>query len=237
MSLNFPISLAGKRSGGIELTHLGGSAAWSSLNQQTYSDFDIGEPDSNRIILVAMGGRYGGSYWNGASITVGGVQATLITRTSFGFATGVALYQASVPTGTTATIQITKPNGSTTSISGFQAYRVVASNLTLVDSDQDSCNAYDFQCGDVATGMITTVNTVSNGVVLALSYFRFGPGSNKWQSLNWTGIDQDGLVNSSSMSIAVASKQSDGTDVTVTVQTDLDKADGKRILLVSLTGD
>ena len=221
--------------GGIDSSYLGGVASSQSVNQQTYNNFYIGEPDPNRIILVSIGGRYGGSSWNGTSVTVGGVQATLITRTSFGFFTGVALYKASVPTGTTATIQVNQPTGTTSNITGFQAYRVVASNLTLIDSDQDSCSGYDWQCGDVATGLVTTVDTVSNGLVLALGYWRFSP--NRWQSLNWAGIEENGLVYNSGSSVGAAIKASDGTPVTVTSQTNLDQSDGKRMLLISLSED
>jgi len=233
MSLKFPISLVGKRGSPPETSYLGGSATPQSVNVQTYADFDIGEPDPNRIILIQIGGRYSGSSWSGAGVKVNGISATLVTRTGFGFFTGVALYKISVPTGTTANIEITKPSGSTSSINGFQAYRVIGNDISLVASDQDSCGFYDWQCGDVATGLVTTVNTIPNGVVLALGYWRFSYDA-RFGGLTWTGIEQDGYVAQNGMTLASASLISDGSEVTVSAQTNIDNSDGKRLLLVCL---
>ena len=233
MSLKFPVSLVGKRGGAPDVSYLGGDATLQSVNVQTYSNFDIGEPDPNRIILIQMGGRYDGSSWSGAIVKVGGIQATVVASSSFGFLTGVRLYKVNVPTGTTADVEITKPNGSTKSTNGFQAYRVVASNISLVDSAEDSCNGYNFQCGDVATGLVTTVNTIPNGVVLALGYWRFSY-DDRFGGLTWTGVEQDGYVAQSGMTLASAGLISDGSEVTVSAQTNTDDSDGKRMLMVCL---
>jgi len=78
---------------------------WSSRN------FAIGTADSTRLVVVAIGSRGGAATPTVSSVTIGGVSATavvegrnVIASTSVDL---ISLWQAAVPSGTTATVSAT----------------------------------------------------------------------------------------------------------------------------------
>lgn len=71
------------------------------------TSFSIGTADSTRVVIIALGaGKDSGGFASNpySSVTIGGVSATLAVYSNVNTACGPAIYYASVPTGTSATV-------------------------------------------------------------------------------------------------------------------------------------
>jgi hypothetical protein len=113
----------------------------TDLTTYTFSSQNIGAAASNRLVICAF-------YWKGdgtgrtlSSATIGGVSAAIVDQASDTAGTvnppGVAIFQAPVPTGTTATIAATLSGAAIRA--GVAAWRAVdLSSMTAVNNDNDT---------------------------------------------------------------------------------------------------
>ena len=89
------------------VTFAGSSVSGSNLTTYAFSAHAIGAAAANRKVVVAAA-TAGGSGADGVStVTVGGISATLVKATLTTDHTQVEIWQADVPTGTTADIVVT----------------------------------------------------------------------------------------------------------------------------------
>jgi len=104
----------------------------AGASSYTVTDANFSIPSQNRIIIIGVSTLNGN---NPTAITLGGVSATKAVETA---TTGVvsSLWYASVPTGNTGTIVITKPSDST----AFAWYAGYTSDPSPNDTGQDTGN-------------------------------------------------------------------------------------------------
>lgn len=143
----------------------------------TYPSMAIGAPHARRIVVVAIGARMTTANTI-SSVTIAGIPATLVEGTvaQNGGTNGAnsAIYQASVPTGTTADIVVTY--GAATSRTGIAVYRLVTINVTATSADQR-------QTGTTVNGSLTVVQ---GGAGLVFTYL-----TSSSAAVTWSGATQD----------------------------------------------
>jgi hypothetical protein len=133
-------------------TNAGASASYSFTSQA------IGAEDNSRCVVVAVIGRAGGAL-DVSSVTVGGISATL-ARAGGGVELPVELWIARVPTGTTATIDVTF-----TGTSNFCAIGVwsVTNIDSLTPTDTAASSIGSILIDVEAVGIIVAVSSSLNG--------------------------------------------------------------------------
>lgn len=94
----------------------------------TFTATAIGSADANRIVVVALGWRANTS--NNATLTIGGAAANPIGHTIVAGSYNLQMFELSVPSGTTADIVATIPQGGSPAASDIHiaVWKVVASN-------------------------------------------------------------------------------------------------------------
>lgn len=133
-----------------------------------------GPADASRVLVAAVTSRIGANTTATAnSVTIGGVAATLITdsrNTNAGALTTTSLWQAAVPTGTTAAVSAVFSN--TMARASCSLYALYYSN-GVVPSGGAVTNFSGTSAGAVATGTITVP---SSGVALISGSLSSGTG-------------------------------------------------------------
>jgi hypothetical protein len=135
----------------------------SEKTQFTFSNVAIGSATSDRAVIVTIGVAAGtASGVTFGAMTIGGVTATKHGSTADGFtgAPGMAVYSASVPSGTTATIVINFPVKNHTP--GLSVYSTVGPislhEAVKLDSDTSGSAALSF-APDVPAGGFVVEHT------------------------------------------------------------------------------
>lgn len=83
------------------------TSSGSSLTSYTFSSMPIGDAASDRLVVVGVQARVSSGQSNVTSVTIGGVAATEIaTIDPDPGTTTIGLWQAAVPTGTTASVVV-----------------------------------------------------------------------------------------------------------------------------------
>jgi hypothetical protein len=174
----------------------------------TYTALGIGAADPNRIIAVAIGARMG-TVNAISSVTIQGIAATLVSSSvaQVGGTNGAnsAIYQAAVPTGTTANVVVTY--GAATQRTGVSAYRIITGTPTATS----------------AATSVTNISTLSLTIPSGGSGFAFNFQQSSVGADSWTGATQDytALANAASR-VSSATVSATGTvtpNVTNTAQT------------------
>lgn len=114
---------------------------WSTT-ETTHDETSIsfGAADSNRRIVIAIGGYFGSG--TVSSVTIGGVSASSMSTeaNADGANEFYSIWGASVPTGTSGTISVTR-SGSGDFQCTFSVYRLITPSLTPDDTDVSSNNS------------------------------------------------------------------------------------------------
>lgn len=113
-----------------------GASDTSNTTTVNYGSLAIGAADTNRIVVVAIASRMA-TVNTISSVTIGGVAATLVSGTvaQIGGTNGAnsAIYQAAVPTGTTATVSVTY--GAAAVRSAVSVYRLITGTPAATSSN------------------------------------------------------------------------------------------------------
>ena len=159
--------------GGGGLTFLGTYAIDTNSTGFTIPGVSIGPPASNRTIIVAAYNERAAV----TGVTIGGVSATVdVVHTPGGSNNaGLAFAHAVVPTGTTASVDVTAPG---VSLHHAVAVWSIPGTLTLVDSD-----SIQYSTGGDCT---LTLTTVVGGLALAVAC-----GNRGGTTATWAGITED----------------------------------------------
>lgn len=112
------------------LTYLDSRESLAGATSYTVTGANFGSPGTNRIIIIGVSTLNGN---NPTAITLGGVSATKAVETNIGGVVA-SLWYASVPTGSTGTIVVTKPSDST----AFAWYAGYTSDPSPNDTGQDT---------------------------------------------------------------------------------------------------
>ncbi len=190
----------------------------------TFSGKSIGTAAANRKVAVAICGRKDttGAY-SVSTVTVGGISASQIVDNFAevgGIILGVALWQADVPTGTTADVVVTfSANTLDCGIGLFAVYGAAAAADATATSTANPCT--------------TTINVPANGVSMGVATTYTTNPTYTWDAgltERWdTGIDPPGSgITFTGASDAFAALQT-GMTVTVTPSS----ASGNRMALAS----
>jgi hypothetical protein len=145
-------------------------AATNVAGNATFNSFGIGTAAANRYVVIAVT-----SYVSTPSaVTVGGISATLVKQQINSDMTA-QMWIAAVPTGTTATVIVTKSGGAYINIIGW-----ALTNLT-------NSGAASSTAGATASGSAMTLATVPAGsVVIAAAATQQAS-----QTVSWTNINKD----------------------------------------------
>lgn len=102
----------------------------------------FGDANSDRRIIIALGGYSDTSSFPISSVTIGGVSATKLSTEASADGTNewYSIWGASVPTGSSGTINVTQ-GSSTTFQYTFSAYRLIVPGLTPDATDVSSNNS------------------------------------------------------------------------------------------------
>lgn len=128
----------GLLAGGVPISNEGRTAHVDASTSLTASGVAIGTADANRLVVVAIGGRYdsGAGY---STVTIGGVSATIHDQTdSNSDERIVCIASAIVPTGTTANVVVTLTGGSVRSGNGICVAAFALYNCTFQQIAKDS---------------------------------------------------------------------------------------------------
>lgn len=137
----------------------------------TFTSRAIGTASSGRKIVVGIARNSGGAAGAVSSVTIGGISATKITGVNYVSESSAELWQADVPTGTTATIVVVWAN------SGLRMGIGVWALTNAAASAHDAQTA-----SNGAPGMSVSINCPANGAVLGCAS---NGGASTW---TWTGI-------------------------------------------------
>jgi hypothetical protein len=189
----------------FDLAWTAGASDASSSTTVNYGSLAIGAADTNRIVVVAIASRMT-TVNTISSVTIGGVPATLVSGTlaQIGGTNGSssAIYQAAVPTGTTATVSVTY--GAAAVRSAVSVYRLITGTPTATSSNN---------ANNVSTSIGGAVTVPSGGGGIALYWNQ--PGS---VTVAWTNASEpeDYIVAPSGPSTLSTSKISGTGSLTVT---------------------
>ncbi len=200
----------------VTQTYLGAQLISNDLGigNPTFSAFNagsngIGAADATRQIVVIIYSL--GVVVNSApaSMTIGGVSASLLTSTTNGTDNiGIRMYKASVPTGTTASIAVTWSDSQ-----GARAYIQVYSVLNANTTVYNTATPDSTLSGELLS---TTVNTIDGGSVIAGAYGRTSSGSPTW---TWGNVTEDVEANMGGAYAAFGSTSASLTPSTTTTLT------------------
>lgn len=174
----------------------------------SYGTKSIGAADPNRIVVVALCNR--GTVTNAtvASATIGGVSATQVSGAlADNGATALwtcDMWQAAVPTGTTAAVSVTYNNASARS--AIDLYRIVTGTPTRSDAGQATNSTGNTNCGITSSSF-----TVPSGGAGISMYGCRGPGSAN--SVTWSAPltkDNEAIFIASAFSASSASTSTSG---------------------------
>lgn len=125
----------------------------------TFAGVNIGTASAGRVVLVGCYGYGSGSPQAAASMTIGGVSASLVAGSNvIQNATGSGVFALAVAAGTTATIALTWA-GSMLS-GGIIVYALNGVNATPAQSDVDK---------NFASSLSSTITVPSNGVAISFA--------------------------------------------------------------------
>lgn len=170
------------------------SSATSTANSAThnFSSQAIGDADTSRVVVVAVGAGFngfGGSQPVANSFTIGGVTATKIAEEYGNRASGdqsyVGLFAASVPSGTSADVNITFNGsiGSNRSVNiGVYALTGGSGNVAASSSVTDFDNGLPF-----ATSLTGDINTTDGGAVIGV----YAQAETSTSTVTWSGLTED----------------------------------------------
>jgi hypothetical protein len=147
----------------------------SNLSSYSFTDVDIGEPASNRVVVVCAHAAAGSGTSSLTGCTINGVSATIL-RGGLGNADIAGIAYAVVPAGTVVTVSVTY--GTTYSRTGISVYSL----YNLVSTTPDA-SAADGPTSRSASG---TLNVQANSVVIL---------SANWLSASGTIATDNGQVN------------------------------------------
>jgi hypothetical protein len=144
----------------------------NTSSTKTFTSVDIGTPDADRYVIVALQWVTDASSTSLSSATINGVSASVTTSRSVSFNTAHGVFFAKVPTGTSVTI-VANLSGTTltTYNENIAIYTINASSISLernLSIFQTGTNSVAFTDPandfDVATNEFLIGNTTLNGV-------------------------------------------------------------------------
>jgi hypothetical protein len=152
----------------LDISWIGASSQDGSQTSAAFNftGVSIGAADADRVVLLGMR-TFNGSGTLGAlsSVTIGGVTATQLAY-SQGGNSGVGIFAAAIPSGTTSTISIS--TGNRTSC-GIGIWRMVKAGASLATYDATATAASSFSIGTIANGAVIAVAGVANGLPISWS--------------------------------------------------------------------
>ncbi|MBL6931201.1 MAG: hypothetical protein ISR46_06840, partial [Rhodospirillales bacterium] len=153
------------------MAYVGQTVDTSTLTTFTFSSHAIGTASPDRKVIVGIS-SVGTGRWV-TSMTIGGIAAKLVVRSAMS-ADHVALWQADVPTGTTADIVVTfNTTSSHCAIGVYEATGVGA----LYSTDLDITNS---------AAMPTSVTCPENGFIIGVAGCTVGT-----DTFSWTNLTED----------------------------------------------
>lgn len=162
----------------------GGSVNWvktdnpaiiaGTANPQSFASVNIGTASASRYVIVCAGQTSNGPV---ASMLIGGVTATLAKESGGGGTNRASIWYANVPTGTTATIDVT----STVGFPGFFGIAVgVITTATPTPASTAAEAGGSFNNDPQVTTTSLTVPSSGIGVLCAVSNNPNTPTYNNW---------------------------------------------------------
>jgi hypothetical protein len=141
----------------------------------TFSSMGIGTADADRKVLAVFA-TFDTATIVVSSVTIGGVSASLVASNVFSDTErGIYVYEASVPTGTTADVVV---NFTATQITvACATYSAIGLSMTPDNTDSDE--------GSSSSSLSATVTRVNGGAVLAVGWSIFA------SDISWTGVTED----------------------------------------------
>jgi hypothetical protein len=170
----------------------------SNLTTYTFSSQAIGTATSDRKIVIAVTADGGSA--RVSTLTVGGVSATVADNTIAAGADDMEVWQAAVPSGTTADVVVVWSTG--VSRCGVGLFAVAGAPLRLYDVSTDVTNS---------GALTTTISCPAGGVIIGAAQ----NGANA--SYTWAGITErydetiEGTISHTGASLAFASAQNNLT--------------------------
>lgn len=179
-------------------------ASGTSALEHTYTNVDIGKPDSSRIVVVVTQ-HYSVSPAT-TGITVGGSAMTLAKQNLSSTALGeVSIWYLAYPTGTTADIVVTKGGSNSVNITSVYALYGMTSSTPDVTSESDADPAV----------LSANITAGSFGIGAARTYL------NSANNYTWVGLTEDYDNNPvSNNSYSVASQYLNATESPRTITAD-----------------
>ena len=167
----------------LSLTYLTDDKSTATVSAYTYSALSLGAADSTRRIIVCAYARENSAGVTSlpTSVTVGGVSASKLSEQDIpdvpasDTSSGVAIWSADVPTGTTGDVVVTY--GGTQLRAAVSIYRLVSSASGSEDTDTDSEDG-----GNSLSTSLTVSGTAVHAAVIAVG----GGGS-----VSWVGPTED----------------------------------------------
>jgi len=160
----------------------------------TQSSVDIGDPLSNRLIVIALGGHRGNTTTQYSAVTINGVSATLVAQAhqenGASLANTVIAY-AIVPTGTSVDVGVTVSSANGMSDNHFSVFRLTG-YLSSTPVHTNTGTGTSSPCS-------TTLNVNAGGFLVGVGAVRSG-GAN----LTWTGLTDYSAENAGSGTMETA---------------------------------
>jgi hypothetical protein len=150
----------------------------SSSTAFTFSNVNIGTANTNRVIILGVGGFRSsalGALGTLTSVTIGGVNATRIITQLISTYGAVHLFALAVPTGTTANIVVSHGNAETCAIG-------VYSLITTAPSIDATRASSGVQTSTTLTTASATIDTGTNSAIVGFIY-GVNNGSTTWTNL------------------------------------------------------
>lgn len=153
-----------------------GSTAIQGAGPHTFTNHAIGTASSDRLVVVAVHAEAGSGTMS-ASVTIGGVAATLVDQVATSTGGYVGIFQRAVSSGTTATI--------VTTFSGASPARCIIGVWALTKLQSQTASATNKASnGAAGTSLSTSISVPSKGVAVAAS--TMGNNSNH----TWTNASE-----------------------------------------------
>lgn len=197
----------------------------SNATTYTFSSQSLGDAASDRVIVVQAAGSSTGT-GGVASLTIGGVSATLIDeQATSNPADTTSMWYAEVPTGTTGDVVVTF--NALNARCGIGLWRLTGVTVTPYDTGKDTDPATS-GANPVAS---TTIDVETGGIIIASAYSS-NSGTTTPPTYAWTGITENYETVAESKSVVSGGLNSSGTAATGKTITSTLTTDNSRIAMV-----
>lgn len=192
-----------------------------TISTISFTSFNIGTEQADRHVVIALG--FQGAGGATVTVTINGVTATQIVmaRDAGGVQEQSGIYIASVPTGTSVTVQVDFSGGASDRGIIANGYALYGMNATATATITDNNS-------DPATG---SLSTALDGAAIGCVYIRSNSASP--QDFSWGGLTEDGTDFYASASGGGGSASAIGTGSAISVSADFSGVPFRNPVLVA----